>query len=252
MAEAEFALLRLDAAYRERHGIPDAYVPASLPLAADLPPDALLRLVQEHAASWPGWQTLEPLWDRLIARLDRDAPPDPVLDVEGANWSLRVGPVDLGRGIVTLQRSGHLLAAVAPRPDGRLAATAYRPLDARALRMLTGIGVRPAPDGTVAMRPNNWEYALDQSAGMGQAYASERGVTYLSYWEFGLGVSHDGTEVENWHAQRSLIPRPASSVAAELRAFARWPEPPALKLSLASKPPTADAVTVGPTMDDES
>ena len=56
------------------------------------------------------------------------------------------------------------------------------------------------------MRDNNWEYALDASAGMGQVYANDRGQCYLSRWEFGLGVSHDGSSVSEWYDQRGLHP----------------------------------------------
>jgi hypothetical protein len=70
------------------------------------------------------------------------------------------------------------IAAVTGAADGRLLVSAFQPLDARAIRMLTGCGVKPAPDGTVCLRPNNWEYTLDASAGMGQAYAARDAVEH--------------------------------------------------------------------------
>jgi hypothetical protein len=66
------------------------------------------------------------------------------------------------------------------------------------------------------MRENNWEYALDCSAGNGNHYASERGEAYLSYWEKGLGISWDGTEVPEWRKQLNLVARPAAQVVVEL------------------------------------
>ena len=141
--------------------------------------------------------------------------------------------MNLNRAVLTIQRGGHLLAALAARRGGGLTAAAFRPLDGRALRFLTGLSVRPGPDGRVAMRENNWEYALDQSAGLGQAYAADRGESYLSYWEYGLGISHSGGIVDEWHAQRTLAPRKSGLLAAELRAFARWPAPPQFRLNLA-------------------
>ncbi|TVQ95252.1 MAG: ADP-ribosylglycohydrolase family protein [Chromatiaceae bacterium] len=66
------------------------------------------------------------------------------------------------------------------------------------------------------MRENNWEYALDCSAGIGNYYALERGEAYLSYWEIGLGISRDGTEVPDWHRQRNLVPRPAAQALVDL------------------------------------
>lgn len=32
------------------------------------------------------------------------------------------------------------------------------------------------------------------------------GDSYLSYWEFGLGISHDKSIVDNWYSQRKLDP----------------------------------------------
>ena len=66
------------------------------------------------------------------------------------------------------------------------------------------------------MRDNNWEYAKDASAGMGQVYAAEAGTSYLSYWQFGLGILHDRTESPVFRPSRTLIPRRPAEVATEL------------------------------------
>jgi hypothetical protein len=140
--------------------------------------------------------------------------------IEGDRWYVRLEPVDLGAEIVTVQRQHRLVAAIAGAEDGRLVVSAFQPLDARAIRMLTGCGVKPAPDGTVCLRPNNWEYTLDASAGMGQVYAADRGETYLSYWEFGIGVSADGASVPDWRRYRDAVPWPASLLAAQIAVHA--------------------------------
>ncbi|QCP14938.1 ADP-ribosylglycohydrolase family protein [Pseudoduganella umbonata] len=70
------------------------------------------------------------------------------------------------------------------------------------------------------MRESNWQYALDSSAGFGNFYAADRGEAYLSYWEKGLGISSDGSEVAAWRAQANLNSRPASCVVAELTTWA--------------------------------
>ena len=57
------------------------------------------------------------------------------------------------------------------------------------------------------MRENNWEYALDCSAGNGNYYAADRGEAYLSYWEKGLGISWDGSDVPEWRKQLDLVAR---------------------------------------------
>lgn len=238
-------MLRLDETYRRRHGLPDAYVPVLLPLAATaLPPDALLRQIQEHAAAWSGWQSIEPLWARLVGRLAKTDSEASTLCVETEEWMVWLGAVDLNKTVITLQRGAHLIAALAQHSSGGLTVATYRPLDGRALGFLTGLSVRPAPDGTVAMRANNWEFALDQSALMGQAYAAQEGVTYLSFWEHGLGISDDGSHVEAWYAQRTLNPRPIRHVVAELEAFNRWPTPPRFRIALAAKPPSRTALVV--------
>ncbi|UPG74711.1 hypothetical protein MVG78_19875 (plasmid) [Roseomonas gilardii subsp. gilardii] len=232
MNNDEFVLLRLERDYREQYGIPDAYLPVPMPMAADLPPEVLLRLLQEHAASSPTWQTFEPAWSRLAEELGRGMSDKAVLDIGTEDWCLSLRTVDLSQEIVTLQRGEHLIAAITPQEDGGLGVASYRPLDQRALSLLTGMAIRPSLDGSVAMRPNNWEYARDQSAGIGQAYAADEGITYISYWEHGLGLSHNGSIVEIWHEQRSLNARSSAAIAAELRTFALWPKIPRLKLSL--------------------
>jgi hypothetical protein len=49
----------------------------------------------------------------------------------GDNWWLEIGTVDLRGRIVTIQRADCLIAAIAPRPDGRLRVATYRPLDGK-------------------------------------------------------------------------------------------------------------------------
>jgi hypothetical protein len=66
------------------------------------------------------------------------------------------------------------------------------------------------------MRENNWEYALDSSAGAGNFYASERGEAYLSFWEKGIGVGHDDSVIPEWRAMKELTARRPSLLKAEL------------------------------------
>jgi len=69
------------------------------------------------------------------------------------------------------------------------------------------------------MRPNNWEYALDCSATIGNGYADREGAAYLSYWQFGLGVSADHQLIEVWRSQQTAIPIPAPLTAVQLRVY---------------------------------
>ena len=66
------------------------------------------------------------------------------------------------------------------------------------------------------MRENNWEFARDSSAGMGNCYACDRGEAYLSRWEKGIGVSQEWTVDPHWRAMRSLTARVPAMVAVEL------------------------------------
>jgi hypothetical protein len=136
--------------------------------------------------------------------------------VAGDNWWLQLGAVDLTGRIVTIQREQHLIAAITKRDDGRLNAAVYRPLDRKSAEYLVGLSVNPHPEGGVCMRENNWEYALDASAGMGNFYAFEAGDAHLSYWEKGIGIRRDDSVDDDWRKQVNLTPRPVARVAIEL------------------------------------
>lgn len=180
-------------------------------------PGKVLYWLQDYPAQSPtDWLVCEPAMLRiseLLAPCDID-PGD--VHIEGDNWSLLISSVDLNKEIVTIQRNNCLLAAIQNDGNGRLVAAAYRPLDAKSIGFLTNLAVNPAYDGTVCMRPNNWEYALDSSGGMGNIYAAERGEPYLSYWEFGLGLNRDGSTVPEWHAQRRNKPVAATYSAIQI------------------------------------
>mgnify|MGYP000930297901 CR=1 FL=1 len=47
----------------------------------------------------------------------------------------------------------------------------------------------------------------------------DRGEAYLSYWEKGLGISWDGSNVPEWRKQLDLVARPATRVVAELGVY---------------------------------
>lgn len=151
-------------------------------------------------------KTLEPAMMRLTELI---APEDAHTTgtVRGDDWFLELRAVDLGGPLVTIQRGDHVIAALQSRTEGTLACSVFRPLDAKSIRYLIGVSRLPGPDGTVCMRPNNWEYALDQAAHSTAAfYACERGEAYLSLWEQGLGISYDGSIDRAFWSQRELPP----------------------------------------------
>ena len=218
--------LRLKQATLDEYGLPDIGYP--VPANAlesilfdgeELPLALMLRGLQEYSGEEDApWRSLEPALERLAELL---APEDgrEVLSAASERWWLEVGPVDLNAKLVTIQRGDDLVAAVTPREDGRLRVATFRPLDGKSAEYLIGLGLVPQPDGRVCMRENNWEYALDCSAGMGNYYAADRGEAYLSYWEKGLGISSDGSEVPVWRKQVDLVARPAAPVIAELGVY---------------------------------
>ncbi len=136
-------------------------------------------------------------------------------------WWMEVGSVDLDGEVVTIQKGNDLLAALSPRDDGRLRVAVFHPLDSKSIDYLTELSRVPHPEHGVCMRANNWEYALDCSAGSGNAYAADRGEAYLSYWQHGVGISWDGSELPDWRMHKDLPPRLASEVVAELMSYSK-------------------------------
>lgn len=206
-----------------RYGLPDiAYPIASADLqtaltgGGELPLAMILHGLQEVARDGEtDWKHLETAMSRLSELLAPEDERD-VISAVGDTWWIEIGPVDLGGKLVTVQRGNDLIAAITPRDDGRLRVAVFRPLDAKSAEYLTGLGQAPHPEHGVCMRENNWEYALDCSAGNGNYYAADRGEAYLSYWEKGLGISRDETEVPEWRTQLSLVARPAAQVVVDL------------------------------------
>jgi ADP-ribosylglycohydrolase len=79
--------------------------------------------------------------------------------------------------------------------------------------------MNPDPEHGVNMRENNWEYAIDRTPGLGNAFADERGEAYLCYWEKGLGIKPDGTLHPEWRAMTDSVPRHPTSVIVELAIY---------------------------------
>jgi high affinity sulfate transporter 1 len=80
-----------------------------------------------------------------LAELAAPADEREVVIASGDDWWLEIGPVDLGRQIVTVQRGERLIAAITARQDGRLRVAVYRPLDGKSARYLVGLGQIPHP-----------------------------------------------------------------------------------------------------------
>ncbi|MBT8037918.1 MAG: hypothetical protein KJO21_10275 [Verrucomicrobiae bacterium] len=218
--------IRLKPETLEQYSLPDIGYPlsvgdfeAALSNGGDLPWAVYLCRLQERMQDGESdWKSDEVAVDRLTQLVTPDDSRE-VIVAAGEEWWLEFGPVDLDQEIVTFQRQGELIAALAPREDGALRVAVYRPLDARSASSLIKLGQKPHPEGGVCMRENNWEYTLDASAALGCVYASEGGKSYLSYWQKGIGVEHDGTEIPEWRAKLRLQSRPASRGATEVGVY---------------------------------
>jgi len=220
----EFIEMHWKAKLLHEYGLPDIGYP--MPLAAcdeilhsegEIGFAQSLYWLQEFSAEQKeGWQELEPAIQRLTELLAPDDARD-VLTVQGDTWFVEVGPVDLGSKIITIQRHHRLIVAIVPRKDNRLRVAAYHPFDAKTIRYIIGLSMNPDPEYGVCMRPNNWEYALDQACHEFSAfYAADRGESYLSFWEYGLGLKADGTSDETYVNQRHQEPLAPNLVATQL------------------------------------
>ena len=222
----DFLELKLKSEILAKYGLPD--IPYPIPKthlqsviseSGEIPLASILYGLQKASREDENyWQRVSPAMVRLAELL---APEDlrDSISATGDNWWLEVGPVNLNDTLVTIQRRNTLIAAITPLNDGRLRVAVFQPLDAKSLSYLMGLSQIPGPKHGVCMRENNWEYALDCSAGIGNWYASDRGESYLSYWEKGLGLSSDGTEIPVWRNQLGLIARPAAQAITEIGVY---------------------------------
>jgi hypothetical protein len=225
---SRFSLLQLKSDFLVEHGLPNCPLPVPvdgfaevLASGGDIDFGQMLHWLQVYCAEDDvDWKAYEPAAEALTRLL---APPEDMSDaanLHGDTWYLEVGPVDLAETIVTIQRNDDLLVAISPREDFTLRAAVFNHLDARSLSTLIRLSALPHSEhGSVNMRSNNWEYALDASHGMGNFYAYDRGDSYMSYWEFGLGILADRSEDGRYMPQRHKTPLPANLVATQIGVF---------------------------------
>ena len=178
-------------------------------------PDLLIWLQQYSSVSPNEWENLEDAMLAIIKMADGDQEAQ-TAKVAGDTWSFQARTVDLKNEVVSIQREDYLVAAIAGLPEGGLSICHYRPLDAKSIRYILGMALTPQLDGTVCMRPNNFEYAKDCSFSTGNTYASERGEAYLSYWEFGIGLDHKRKPVDGWENQKIFEPLSAHVLAVQV------------------------------------
>lgn len=150
---------------------------------------------------------LESAIHRLLEQLSTESN-QPSVEAGADAWRLEIGPVPLDQELITISRGGYLLCVLRPDEEGRLIVTSFRPLDAHTLRLLTRLSARPHPRLGVAMRPNNWEYALDSTVTTDNFYASNHDLPYLRHYDSGI-----------WDTD--LVAQPATYTAIQLEIFSR-------------------------------
>lgn len=217
--------LRLKLSTLEKYDLPDILYPMSdetfdmaLAIDGELPLSSMLHELQNQSSAGEVMWHLESAMERLAQLLAPDDPRE-VLVAAGEKWWVEIGPVDLGKAAVTIQRGEHLIAAICSTDHSRLRVAAFRPLDAKSIAYIISLAAKPHSQFGVCMRENNWEYALDCSAGNRHFYAYERGEAYLSYWENGLGLVSDGTQDAHWLAMKRLPSRQPALVVTELGVY---------------------------------
>jgi hypothetical protein len=224
---SEYTQMKWNAGLLERYDLPDIGYPVPIDALESILlsdgqvefVDMLYWLQESSVEQSSDWKDLEPAMIRLAELL---APEDDneVITAEGDIWFLEIGPVDLAEPIVTIQRRDEVIAAMCPRDDGRLRIATYRPLDARAIKYLIDLSRPPHPEYGVQMRPNNWEYAMDCASHTTSAFMSyDEGISYLSIWEHGLGISADKTEDDRFIDQRGLLPFAPALTATQIGVY---------------------------------
>lgn len=205
----------------KRYNLPDIGYPIPLEslVSDNIPFSTLLHgLQQKSIEENSDWMMLEPAMERLA---DLASPIDNrrVLAAQGDNWWLEIGYVDLDGEVVTIQRDGLVIAAISPLDNGRLRIATLRALDAKSANYLISLGQIHHPKHRDSKSRTNWELAKDNSNGIGNYYASERGEAYLSYWEKGIGRTLDGNVLPEWQRQCDFTVRQAIHVVTELGVY---------------------------------
>ena len=180
--------------------------------------DLLFYLQQYSACLKEGWEELDPAMLRLTEILAQEDD-NPVGNIYTPDFYIHLQPHDLSLEVITMIRGDRILAAIFPGSDFTVSMSAFHPFDARTMNFLMQMARHPH-NGGVCMRENNWEYALDMAAPtLGSMYACERGDSYLSYWENGLGVCSDGkidSTFETYRTRKQIMP---NIVAAQIGCY---------------------------------
>ena len=230
MKKDDFVFIHLSEKVINKFDLPEIGYPfpiAGIAQAADLDGDIefeqlLLGLLAYSSLVEKEWE----LFESAILRLSELVIPGSE-EVEGnihtPDFYLRIQAMDFDQETISIFRGDKMLAAIQPTTNRRLAISVFHGLDAKTVESLINMSRHPNPKYGVCMRENNWEYALDVAAPRASSmYATQRGESYFSYWQHGLGVLHDGNidpEVEKY---RYMEPVKPNIIAAQIGAYYKW------------------------------
>lgn len=202
-----------------RYEVPAAYSQTLKIDMANPPLDAMLYSLQVRAAEGAAdWGAMAIPMARLTELL-RQRYSSSSADLEGDSWWITLGSADILNDVITIERDQRLFIAFNKRPDGRLETSVYRPLCARGIGSLLSLNMRQHPDGGVAMRENNWEYAADNAALSSNTYAAMDGRTYMARWANGFGMGQDGDIAEATIERKNVTVRSIELVTTEIRVY---------------------------------
>ncbi|MBW8190651.1 ADP-ribosylglycohydrolase family protein [Neiella marina] len=171
-----------------------------------LPKELLLHGLQAHMSEKSAAYQDQHLAIKALCRLFYEPELATETQVEGDNWGVLYGDIDLAHDeIVTIQRNDQLLAALKQQGND-LVVRAYQPLDDSSLNYIRQLTQHIDRMTGELIGPNKLRYAQGYSDSTGQYYRAEAGQSYLSYWQHGLGLAHNGEEIPNWREQTTLTP----------------------------------------------
>ena len=141
-------------------------------------------------------------------------------NIRTPDFYIEISKVNFSNEAITINRREKMLIAIQPTNDFKINISVFHALDAKAIEILMNICLHPHPEHGVCMRDNNWEYALDMaSSGISSMLAKDRGESYFSYWEHGIGIMSDGKMDKNFIRYHKADPLKPNIVTAQIGSY---------------------------------
>lgn len=193
-------------------GLPD--IPYEVPtvffdhcgVALDDPPlEAMLYALQKRAAhEKTDWLKLVPAMDALVHALgERGWSGEQIID--RPDFTLPLAEIDLDCDVMTIQRQGRIVAALAQTDGGRIKAQLFHPPCARTVDTLISLSQNADENGQLPYYGTPWNSAEDTAASNSQFYAATAGKTFLAHWSYGVGLGWDKELIPEWITAREHL-----------------------------------------------